>query len=307
MAPMAGVTDQPFRRIVRRLGAALTYTEMVSAKGLFYSSEDSTSRRIIRNSDHPAGIQFFGDEPELIAEMADRFASEFDLIDLNMGCPAPKIVKNGQGSALMKDPQRAARIVEQLVLRVRQPVTVKIRKGWDEDSVNAVEFARRMEDAGASAVTIHGRTRAQFYSGGADWAVIGQVKAAVSIPVIGNGDIFSAEDALLRIGDTGVDAVMVARGAQGNPWIFREISAMLRGESRPEPPSPEEKFDTAMEHASLLCEQRGERAAVPALRKHMCWYIKGVPGVGKHRDAICRAETLAGLQEVMQEALLKKA
>ena len=304
MAPMAGVTDTAFRRIARRLGASLTCTEMVSAKGLYYNAERGQPLREITAVGRPVAIQFFGDEPDLVADMAERYADDFDIIDINMGCPAPKIVRGGQGSALMKDPERAEQLVRSLVSKVRQPVTVKFRKGWDDDSVNAVDFARRMEDAGAAAVTVHGRTRMQFYSGEADWEIITRVREAVSVPVIGNGDIFTAEDAVRRLKESGVAAVMVARGAEGNPWIFREIRALLNGEEKPLPPTPQEKLDIAMEHAEALCGQRGEHNGVLALRRHMCCYLKGTPGVARAREAVCKAETLAELRTVMENALL---
>ncbi len=243
--------------------------------------------------------------PEVVADMARRYASEFDIIDINMGCPAPKIVKNGQGSALMLEPERAEGMVRQIVRQVAQPVTVKFRKGWDDDHVNAVDFARRMEDAGAAAITVHGRTRQAFYSGEADWEIIARVKQAVSIPVIGNGDIFTASQALERMRESGVDAVMVARGAQGNPWIFRDILALLRGDPLPPPPSGAEKLAVALEHARMLCELRGERVAIPALRKHMCSYLKGTPGVGAAREAVCHAESYSRLEEIMGQALMK--
>ncbi len=304
MAPMAGVTDKPFRQIVKRLGAAMTCTEMVSAKGLYYNAERGQPLRALSPIERPVAIQFFGDEPEVVAGMARIYANDFDIIDINMGCPAPKIVKNGQGSALMLEPERAEQIVRELVSRVEQPVTVKFRKGWDDEHINAVDFARRMEDAGAAAITVHGRTREAFYSGEADWEIITRVKQAVSIPVIGNGDIFTAPQAMERMRQSGVDAIMVGRGAQGNPWLFREILALMEGQALPEPPSPEEKLAVAMEHAAMLCEERSERVAIPALRKHMCSYLKGTPGVGAAREAVCHAVTLEALREIMTRSLL---
>lgn len=305
MAPMAGVTDQPFRQIVKRMGAAMTCTEMVSAKGLYYNAQRGQPLRALSPIERPVAIQFFGDEPQVVADMARRYAPEFDIIDINMGCPAPKIVKNGQGSALMLEPERAERMIRLLVRQVEQPVTVKFRKGWDEDHVNAVDFARRMEDAGAAAITVHGRTRQAFYSGEADWEIIARVKQAVSIPVIGNGDIFTAAQAMERMRLYGVDGVMVARGAQGNPWIFRDILALMQGRALPPAPSGAEKLAVALEHARMLCGQQGERVAIPALRKHMCSYLKGTSGVGAAREAVCHAESYSRLEEIMTRALMK--
>lgn len=305
MAPMAGVTDKPFRQIVKRMGAAMTCTEMVSAKGLYYNAQRGQPLRALSPIERPVAIQFFGDEPQMIADMARRYAPMFDIIDINMGCPAPKIVRNGQGSALMLEPERAEGMIRLLVRQVEQPVTVKFRKGWDDDHVNAVDFARRMEDAGAAAITVHGRTRQAFYSGEADWEIIARVKQAVSIPVIGNGDIFTAPQALERMRQSGVDGVMVARGAQGNPWIFRDILALLQGRPLPPAPSGAEKLSVALEHAQMLCKLRGERVAIPALRKHMCSYLKGTHGVGAAREAVCHAESYSRLEEIMSRALMK--
>ncbi len=305
MAPMAGVTDKPFRQIVKRMGAAMTCTEMVSAKGLYYNAQRGQPLRALSPIERPVAIQFFGDEPQMIADMARRYAPMFDIIDINMGCPAPKIVRNGQGSALMLEPERAEGMIRLLVRQVEQPVTVKFRKGWDDDHVNAVDFARRMEDAGAAAITVHGRTRQAFYSGEADWEIIARVKQAVSIPVIGNGDIFTAPQALERMRQSGVDGIMVARGAQGNPWIFRDILALLQGRPLPPAPSGAEKLSVALEHAQMLCKLRGERVAIPALRKHMCSYLKGTQGVGAVREAVCHAESYSRLEEIMSRALMK--
>ena len=306
MAPMAGVTDRPFRSIVKRMGAAVTCTEMVSVNGLFYNSSRGQALREIGEEERPAAIQFFGDSPEILEKVVPQYSQDFDIIDINMGCPAPKIVKGGQGSALMRDPQRAEKLVRTLVRCSEKPVTVKIRRGWDEEHVNGVEFALRMQDAGAAMVAVHGRTREQMYMGEADWDYIARVKAALDIPVLGNGDLFDAPTALRRMTESGVDGVMIARGAEGNPWIFRDFLAMSRGEACPQPPSAEEKYRVAMEHAGLLCEQRGERNAVPPLRKHMGWYLKGMRNVASARNELNQATTLAELGRIMRSVLLEK-
>jgi len=306
MAPMAGVTDRPFRSIVKRMGAAVTCTEMVSINGLFYNSTRGQTLREIGEEERPAAIQFFGDAPEILEKVVPQYSRDFDIIDINMGCPAPKIVKGGQGSALMRDPQRAERLVRCLTRCVDKPVTVKIRMGWDREHINGVEFALRMQDAGAAMVTVHGRTREQMYTGEADWDYIAKVKAALDIPVLGNGDLFDAATAMKRMRESRVNGVMIARGAEGNPWIFREFLAMSRGEECPEVPHAEEKYQVAMEHARLLCEQRGERNAVPPLRKHMGWYLKGMRNVANARNALNQAVTLTELDSIMRGVLLER-
>lgn len=298
LAPMAGVTDLPFRRICAQLGAALTYTEMVSAKGLLYSPDRSQSLLSGEGIAGPRALQIFGNEPQIMADMALRYGQQYDIIDVNMGCPVPKIVKAGQGSALMRQPDWAAQIVSTLVTVTGKPVTVKIRKGWDMEHVNAVEFALRMQDAGAAAVTVHGRTREQFYSGLADWDSIAAVKAALSVPVIGNGDVFVAEDALKLLRYTGCDAVMVGRGAQGNPWIFEQIQCALRGEEAI-PPTLARRLAVARRHSEELCALKGEEIAVQEMRKQLSWYIKGVPQAARWR---ARLNALGRMEEI--EALL---
>lgn len=302
LAPMAGVTDVAFRAICKGFGCGLTYTEMVSAKGLHYGGERTARLLEAHPSEGPFGIQLFGSEPALLADTVKRLQDEavgITLFDINMGCPAPKITGNGEGSALMKDIPLAARIVEAMALASELPVTVKFRAGWDGRSVNAVEFARAMEQSGAAGVCVHGRTRMQFYSGKADWGIIAEVKAAVDIPVLGNGDVFSARDALVMREATGCDGVLVARGAQGNPWIFREIAHLeATGEPLP-PPSGIERLDMALKHAKDLAELRGEHAAVE-MRKHIAWYVKGLPGASAFRE---RVNHTVGLRALEEEAL----
>lgn len=291
LAPMAGVTEAPFRGICKRMGAGLTYTEMVSAKALHYNPGGNGSRSLLTMSAHelPCAVQIFGAEPEMMAVQArlivERYGDAVALIDINMGCPVTKVVAKGEGSALMRTPKLASAIVESVVAACGVPVTAKFRKGWDESEANAAEFARAMEAAGASAVAVHGRTREQFYRGPADWDVLAAVKSAVSIPVIGSGDVFLAADALAMIERTGVDAVMVARGAQGNPWIFRQARALLDRGEEIAPPTSFERIDMALEHARELVTFAGDRAFV-RMRKHVAWYISDMPGAAAMRGRV---------------------
>ncbi len=296
LAPMAGVTDMPFRCPCAKLGAGLTYTEMVSAKGMVYN--DKKTRQLTRThpEEVPCAVQLFGSEPDILAKAAQSFNLRPDIavIDLNMGCPAPKIVKNQEGCALMQNERLSAQIIKAVVKASEKPVTVKFRKGFDRS--NAVEFAKMAEEAGAKAVTVHGRTRDQFYSGKADWEIIAQVKEAVTIPVIGNGDIFCAEDAARMLRQTGCDAVMVGRGAQGNPWIFQKILHYIyTGELLPGP-TDDEKYKVIREHYQMLIDLKGETIAVKEMRKHLAWYLKGMPGAAQMRSEIF---SLATLQEVL--------
>jgi tRNA-dihydrouridine synthase B len=288
---MAGVTDLSFRRICSEMGAALTYTEMVSAKGLLYSPERSGTLLAGGSVLKPAAIQLFGNEPELLADMALQYAGDYEIIDINMGCPVTKVVKAGQGSALMNQPEWAGKIIETLVKRTGKPVTAKFRMGWDDHHINAVEFAQHMQDSGAAAVAVHGRTRQQFYTGKADWNIIGLVKRKLSIPVIGSGDIFTAENAMDLLESTGCDAVMVARGAQGNPWLFGQINALLGGQTVVHPQLAE-RLTVAKRHAVELCELKGERMAVQQMRKHLGWYIKGISQAAMWRDRLNGINTL---------------
>lgn len=303
LAPMAGVTDLAFREICRAMGADFSYTEMVSAKGLYYGSERTASLLAASPLERPYGVQLFGAEPEIVAGMAKRLADEahpgLALIDLNMGCPARKITGNGEGSALMLDLPRAARIIESAAKASSLPITVKFRKGFDAAHINAVAFARMAEESGAAMLTVHGRTREQMYSGKADWDIIAAVKTAVSIPVIGNGDVFSGQDALALRAHTGCDGIMVARGAEGNPFIFREIHAALAGKPYA-PPTNAERIDTALAHARRLVECRGARAVIE-MRKHVAWYLSGMRGASALRAQVNAIGSLAELESMLTQ------
>lgn len=303
LAPMAGITDLPFRLLCKEQGCDVLCTEMVSAKAIYYKNKNTPPLLIREPEESPVGVQIFGSEPELMAEMAAQMEERFDFIDLNMGCPVPKIVNNGEGSALMEKPELVTRIVESIVKAVRCPVTVKIRKGFDENHVNAVEIARRIEAAGAAAVTVHGRTRVQYYTGHADWEIIRQVKEAVQIPVIGNGDLFQAEDVAYMREQTGCDGVMIARGAKGNPWIFREVKAYLAGESMPERPGLSELRDMVFVHAALLVQYKGEEVGMREMRKHLAWYTAGLSHSSALRSKANAVSSIKDLQILAGEFL----
>ena len=301
LAPMAGVTDLPFRLLCKEMGCGLVYSEMVSAKGILYDNKNTTELLEIDPKERPVAVQLFGSDPEILGAMAKKIEQyPIDIIDVNMGCPAPKIVKNGEGSCLMKTPELVGKIVKSLVESQSKPVTIKFRKGFDDDHVNAVEIAKVAEANGASAVAVHGRTREQYYSGKADWDIIKQVKEAVNIPVIGNGDIFTPQDAKNLLEHTGCDAIMVGRGAQGNPWIFKRILHYLNtGELLPEP-TAEERVEKALRHAQMLIDYKGEYIGVREMRKHMAWYMKGMPGAAELRGKLNYAENRTELESLLR-------
>lgn len=300
LAPMAGVTDHPFRVICKRYGAAMVYSEMVSAKGLHYRDKKTAALMRMTDAERPAAIQIFGSDAEIMSEIVPQVIeiSHPDIIDINMGCPTPKIVNNGDGSALMKDARLAGEIVRAVSDVSPVPVTVKIRAGWED--VTAVELAKTLEANGAAAIAVHGRTRAQFYRGKADWSVIRNVKSAVDIPVIGNGDIQRAEDVPAMLEYTGCDAVMVGRGAQGNPFIFRQINELLNGD-RVTYPTPRERVVQAREHTAALIAEMGEYRGVREARKHIAWYIKGIRGTARFKTEIFKTTSADAMLEMLDD------
>ena len=300
LGPMAGVTDLPFRLLCKEQGAGLLCMEMVSAKAILYNNKNTESLLDIHPDETPVSLQLFGSDPKIMSEMAKRIEERpFAILDINMGCPVPKVVKNGEGSALMKQPKLVYDIVSAIVKAIQKPVTVKIRKGFDDEHVNAVEIAKIVEEAGAAAVAVHGRTREQYYSGKADWEIIRQVKEAVSIPVIGNGDVTSAQSAEALRKQTGCDGIMVARGAQGNPWIFSELTAYEESGTIPPRPSTEIIRDTMLRHARLQMVQKGEDAGIREMRKHVAWYTKGLHGSARLRERINQVESYEELEKIL--------
>ena len=302
LAPMAGVTDLAFRQICRELGADMSCTELVSAKALCYQDKKSRGLLKLADNERPAAAQIFGSDAACMAEAA-AIAAEVSgaaLIDINLGCPVGKVVANGDGSALMKDPEKAARIAEAVVKASPVPVTVKMRRGWDKGSINAVELARMLEQAGVSAIAVHGRTRTQMYAGQADWTTIRAVKEAVSVPVIANGDVFTPEDAVRILAFTGADMAMIGRGCFGNPWLFQRALAALSGQPIPPLPPLAERWDTAVRQVELAAADKGEHIAVLEARKQLCWYLKGVSHANYYKEQIVRMDTLADVYRVSQ-------
>lgn len=297
LAPMAGVSDLPFRLLCAGQGAALVCMEMVSAKAIFYNNRNTEQLMAIHPGEGPVSLQLFGSDPDIISEMAKRIEERpFSILDLNMGCPVPKVVNNGEGSALMKNPVLAGKIIEKTVKAIHKPVTVKIRKGFDAQHVNAVEMARVAEASGAAAVAVHGRTREQYYAGEADWDIIAEVKQAVRIPVIGNGDVTDGPSARELLLKTGCDGVMIGRASQGNPWIFSRVRHFLETGEESKGPSMEEKKALVMRHAELLLQYKGEYTAVREMRKHLAWYTGGMPHSAAFRQQINSMETMEELQ-----------
>lgn len=302
LAPMAGVSDLPFRLLCSRMGAGMVCMEMVSAKAIYYNNKNTEDLLTIHPDEGIVSLQLFGSDPEIMASQAKRIEERpFQILDINMGCPVPKVVGNGEGSALMKNPVLAGKIIEAVAKAIKKPVTVKIRKGFDDEHVNAVEMAHVAKESGASAVAVHGRTRQQYYSGKADWDIIAAVKDAVKIPVIGNGDVVDGESALRMFKETSCDGIMVGRAAQGNPWIFREINAYLeKGEILPRP-SYEEMRDVVKQHANLQLEFKGEYTGVREMRKHLAWYTTGMPHSAAFRNSINLVETAEDMMKAIDE------
>ena len=302
LAPMAGVSDLPFRLLCREQGAGLVCMEMVSAKAIAYHNRNTERLMEINDREHPVSLQLFGSEPDLMAEIAAQIEDKpFDILDINMGCPVPKIVGNGEGSALMKNPKLIEEIITKVSRAIQKPLTVKFRKGFDDDHVNAVEIAKIAEASGAAAVAVHGRTREQFYSGTADWEIIRQVKEAVSIPVIGNGDVDSPEKAKALLDATGCDGVMIGRAARGNPWLFRRVVEYLENGKILDKPSKEEVKAMMLRHARMQVECKGDYTGIREMRKHISWYTTGLPGSAKLRGRINSVESLAEMKELLQE------
>lgn len=301
LAPMAGVADLPFRIICHEMGAELSYTEMVSAKAINFDNKKTLD--LMENGGLPTAVQLFGGDPPSVAAAVTEAEKHGLFIDLNMGCPAPKITGNGEGAALMRDLGRAKAVIEAAVSAAKKPVTVKMRLGWDSEHINAPALARIAQDCGCAAVTVHGRTREQFYSGSSNRAALRRVREAADIPFIANGDVFSGSDALSLLNETGADAVMIGRGCRGNPWIFRDAAAAIRGEAPPLAPSSEEKINMALRHIALIVKYKGEKRGIPEARKHAAWYIAAIKGAAALRGEIFSALTYEEMAAVLEKAL----
>lgn len=299
LAPMAGISDLPFRLLCNEFGAGLTVMEMVSAKAITYNNQKTFQMLRTGENEHPVSLQLFGNEPEIMGDVVSRLEEyPFDIIDINMGCPVPKVVKNGEGSALLKNPKLASEIIKAMVKATKKPITVKMRIGFDSSDINGVEFAKMAEDSGAAAVTVHGRTREQYYEGKADWRVIANIKDALKIPVIGNGDLFSVEDVKRMEEETGVDGFGIARGAKGNPWIFKHLSEYEENGTEPKAPNISEIKDVTMRHARALLEEKGEYIGIREMRKHASWYFAGQKNASKIRGKLNEILTLEDLEEL---------
>ena len=302
LAPMAGVTDLPFRLLCKEQGAGLMCMEMVSAKAIFYNNKNTEELMEIHPDELPVSLQLFGSDPDIISEMAKRIEEKpFAILDINMGCPVPKVVNNHEGSALMKNPKLVEEIVTKTVKAINKPVTIKIRRGFDEEHVNAVEIAKIAEASGAAAVAVHGRTREQYYAGKADWEIIRQVKEAVSIPVIGNGDVVDGESAAAMIEQTGCDGVMIGRACRGNPWIFKQVNTYLQTGTKLGKPSMEEVRETILRHAALQLKYKGEYIGIREMRKHVAWYTAGYPHSARLRQMVNLIETFEDLEKAIYE------
>lgn len=304
LGPMAGVTDLPFRLLCKEQGADLIYTEMVSAKGIQYNNKNTENLLLVKEEERPVALQLFGADPYILSETAKKIEHRnFDILDINMGCPVPKVVNNGEGSALMKEPKLVGEIVKAVSSAIKKPLTVKIRKGFNDSLINAVEIAKIIEDNGASAVAVHGRTREQYYSGRADWSIIKAVKEAVSIPVIGNGDVFTPEDAISLLKETNCDGVMVARGARGNPWIFKRIKEYMNTGILLDKPSAEEAVAMMLRHANMATQYKGEFVGIREMRKHVAWYTSGYPMATKLRLRVNEVNDYRELEKLLHEYL----